>query len=100
MLSVVLQVGSCTTDLTGLLRQGRDLSDLLLELPLLKHGDEAGVSAGRTQQAQVQLGTLVLRLINVGKQPSNTTSSAAADAGTVPATPGTPGKKVSLAACL
>lgn len=99
MRSVVLQVGSCTTDLAGLLRQGRDLSDLLLELPLLKHSSEAGASTGALQPSQMQqLGTLVLRLINVGKQPSNTASTVlAGPAAGVLTTPGTPGKKVSIA---
>lgn len=99
-----MQLGSCTTDLSGLLRQGRDLSDLLLELPLLKdctHGSigpatpstAAGQYVGK-QQGPVQLGTLVLRLINIGKEARNTAGAAAADAAL--ATPSTPGKKVSI----
>ena len=94
---VVSQLGSCTTDLAGLLRQGRDLSDLLLELPLLKPFSEAGTTAAPAAgQAvgQQQLGTLVLRLINVGREPSNIASSAGGDAAAASQAPGTPAKKV------
>jgi hypothetical protein len=98
----VLQLGSCTTDLVGLLRQGRDLSDLLLELPLLKdctHGRPGPAASGTVagqyvgkQQRPVQLGTLVLRLINIGREPRNVAGAVAADAAL--AMPVTPGKKV------
>jgi hypothetical protein len=94
---VVSQLGSCTTDLAGLLRQGRDLSDLLLELPLLKPFSEAGTSAAPAAgqaAGQQQLGTLVLRLINVGREPSNIASSAGGDAAAASQAPGTPAKKV------
>lgn len=98
------QLGSCTADLSGLLRQGRDLADLLLELPLLKdcsQGSAAtpgGAAAGQhahQQQGQMQMGTLVVRLINIGREPSHALAGNAVSLAAVPATPGTPGKKVS-----
>jgi nephrocystin-4 len=105
----VVQLGSCTTDLSGLLRQGRDLSDLLLELPLLKdcsHDSTGPASAlasvaGQSiqpqqhqQQGQAQLGTLVLRLISIGQEPRHSSGSTGMDTA-VAAAPGTPGRKVS-----
>ncbi len=95
MCFAVLQLGSCTTDMTGLLRQGRDISDLLLELPLLRPCSDFGAAAAVGQrQPQQQLGTLVLRLINVGREPSNLAIAVGAEAAAAAPTPGTPGKKV------
>jgi len=99
------QLGSCTADLSGLLRQGRDLADLLLELPLLKDCSQgsaatpAGAAAGQhvgPQQGQMQIGTLVVRLINIGREPSNAAAGHAVSLAAVPAAPGTPGTKVSI----
>lgn len=48
------------------------------------------------QQGQTQLGTLVLRLINIGQEPRHTASMSDTS---LSAAPGTPGKKVRLYAC-
>lgn len=105
---LLLQLGSCTADLSGLLRQGRDLSDLLLELPVLRGPPDrqpgstgpgpAAPALAPSQptskpQGPVQLGTLVLRLINMGQEPGHVAGAGAADAAA--STPGTPSNKVS-----
>lgn len=103
---LLLQLGSCTADLSGLLRQGRDLSDLLLELPVLRGPPDRQPGSTRPAapalapsqptsrpQGPVQLGTLVLRLINMGQEPGHVAGAGAADAAA--STPGTPSNKVS-----
>lgn len=108
LLLMLMQVGSCCVDLSGLLRQGRDLTDQLLELPLFKDfsSHQSGSSSGmmgaaaaagggdggqgcvqQAQQQQQTVGTLVLRLINVGRQPSGGSITAEVVASAAPTTP-------------
>jgi hypothetical protein len=119
-----VQLGTCSINLQGLLRQGQELSELLLEVPLLQASSNSPTTAsaadtaalqdtaaaaqhgagrqmaGQQQQQQqqpMQLGHLVVRLINIGREPSNTSARVQSfDAAEAAAGPGTPGKKVSL----
>lgn len=114
-----VQLGTCSIGLQGLLRQGQELSELLLEVPLLQASSSspntsaAGAAAdtaalldtaaaaaaaqfGVGGQQQMQLGHLVVRLINIGREPSNSSARVQGfDAAEAAAEPGTPGKKVS-----
>ena len=97
-----LQVGSMALPLQGLLRQGRELSDALLEVPVFPN-----LSGQGSQQQQQQdgvttflptlpVGYLVVRAINVGKEPA-TSSMRIADFDAAGQSSGTGGlgKKVS-----
>lgn len=74
-----LQLGTTTVSLQGLLRQGREFCELLVEAPImqLNSGSSQQSSAVPGQHAEpqarqpLQLGHLVLRLINIGREPSN-----------------------------
>jgi hypothetical protein len=112
------QLGTCSISLEGLLRQGQELSELLLEVPLLQASSSlpttaaAGAAAGTALldsaaaaaavqhgaggQQPMQLGHVVVRLINIGREPSNSSARVQGfDAAEAAAAPGTPGKKVS-----
>eukprot|EP00775_Hariotina_reticulata_P006048 gene6048-6286_t len=76
----LLQLGSCAIPLQGLLRQGHEFAELLLEVPVVQTcqvlpSEEdiavAAAAAGRDQGSSTELGQLVIRLINIAKQPSN-----------------------------
>jgi hypothetical protein len=113
-----VHLGTCSISLQGLLRQGQELSELLLEVPLLQASSSspsssaAGAAADTAalldaaaavaqrgvgqQQQPMQLGHLVVRLINIGREPSNSSARVQGfDAAEAGAAPGTPGKKVS-----
>jgi hypothetical protein len=115
-----VQLGTCSISLQGLLRQGQELSELLLEVPLLQASSNSPTASaadtaalldtaaaaqhgpgkqiiGQQQQQPMQLGHLVVRLINIGREPSNTSARVQGfDAAEAAAGPGTPGKKVSV----
>lgn len=81
-----LQVGTASLSLQGWLRQGMPLTEAMLEVPVraastampcANSGSSAGVQtaaagavAGSPDAAAPLLGTLVLRLINIGREPS------------------------------
>lgn len=60
------QVGSAAAELQGLLRQGREFAEVLLELPVRS----AATSASPNAPASGERGTLVLRLLNIGRVPA------------------------------
>ena len=88
--SSLMQHGTCSIDLTGLLRQGRDSAEVMVEAPVLDHReatvDEAAkgrrrrsaLAAARGEElpavddapgAGMARGALLVRLINVGRRP-------------------------------
>ncbi|KAK9823703.1 hypothetical protein WJX72_004791 [[Myrmecia] bisecta] len=86
----LLQVGSMSVDLRGLLRQGREFSESLLELPVYDLQDPvassaaphtAAAAAGPSTAAPDMLprGLLVMRLINIGQKSDLAASVMAAN---------------------
>ncbi|GFR44041.1 hypothetical protein Agub_g5201 [Astrephomene gubernaculifera] len=82
----LLQVGTASVDLQPLLRQGRDFSELLLEVPILDQAAvapslqgqsfaEAAYNANTGQNdakaTVISRGSLVLRLLNLGRDSRN-----------------------------
>jgi nephrocystin-4 len=77
------QVGTATLNLQQLLRQGRDFSELLIEVPimdqqpppldaLLGQSTLAGKQGGGNDVPTVlSKGSIVLRIINIGREPRN-----------------------------
>ena len=51
--SSLMQHGTCSIDLTGLLRQGRDSAEVMVEAPVLDHR-EATVDEAATTTAQIR----------------------------------------------
>lgn len=64
-------------NLQGLLRQGRESSEVVIEAPVLQPDNSGQQFADAPEQRDlfahqpVQLGLMVLRLINIGREPSN-----------------------------
>jgi nephrocystin-4 len=99
---VTPQVGTATLNLQQLLRQGRDFSELLIEVPIMDNNGSSGggvvqapnsddggllgqsVLAGKQgaggggvndsgQPTILSKGSIVLRIINIGREPRNPT---------------------------
>lgn len=105
------QLGSASINLQGLLRQGRELAEIMVEAPILScdapstslpGGPTAAPApapaAGSSGRAKGVVGQLVVRLINMGR-PScrGATRPEDFDCGAQGSGPGTPVKKVSIA---
>ena len=86
----LMQHGTCAVDLTGLLRQGRDSAEVMVEAPVFDHREatideaskgrrrRAALAAARGEElpdvdenpgAGMARGALLVRLINVGAKP-------------------------------
>eukprot|EP00878_Enallax_costatus_P042302 GHUV01049558.1.p1 GENE.GHUV01049558.1~~GHUV01049558.1.p1 ORF type:complete len:191 (-),score=34.29 GHUV01049558.1:365-937(-) len=95
-----LQLGQCSANLQGLLRQGQESSEIVIEAPVLQPDSSGPLFAGVAEQQEVQahepvqLGVLVLRLINIGREPSNA-AARTPDFNAVQPEPKASGKKVS-----
>jgi hypothetical protein len=88
------QVGTASVDMQELLRQGREFSEVLVEVPVSSQQsatsgnlsaqathstwEERGLGTEGGRAATEQRGTLLLRLINIGREPSDLDSKQAA----------------------
>ena len=72
----MLQLGSASLALRGILRQGREFAELLAEVPIARNvRDEALSSPGAGAAAQ---GTVLIRVINIGRESDSVATAAAA----------------------
>lgn len=74
------QIGTVAVNLQSLLRQGRDFAEVLVELPVMDNSDvlpdallaqPARSPTDSSKPTVVSKGSVVMRVINIGREPRN-----------------------------